>query len=137
MIAETCVKTFKKEITPTVQMVARGLLDEHPRVRYTALMALGLLLNVLSPHIQMKFHSEMLPQLIKMMQEETLIKMRSQVASCTVNFVRGLIENEDGERVHEEEIERSKQILFIYTDRLIPVIQQLLDLALSSNHSTL
>lgn len=63
--------------------------------------------------------------------------MRSQVASCTVNFVRGLIENEDGERVHEEEIERNKQILFIYTDRLIPVIQQLLDLALSSNHSTL
>jgi hypothetical protein len=51
MIAETCVKTFKKEITQTVQMVARGLLDEHPRVRYTALMAMGLLLNVLSPHI--------------------------------------------------------------------------------------
>lgn len=48
-------------------MVAKGLLDEHPRVRYAALMALGLLLNVLSPHIQMKFHSEMLPQLIKMM----------------------------------------------------------------------
>jgi hypothetical protein len=51
--------------------------------------------------------------------------------------VRGLIENEEGERVHEEEIERNKQILFIYTDKLIPVIQQLLDLALTSNHSTL
>jgi hypothetical protein len=67
MIAETCTKTFKKELIGTIQMVARGLLDEHPRVRYAALMALGLLLNVLSPHIQMKFHSEMLPQLIKMM----------------------------------------------------------------------
>jgi hypothetical protein len=48
--------------------------------------------------------------------------MRSQVTSCTVNFVRGLIENEEGERVHEEEIERNKQILAIYVDRLIPVI---------------
>jgi len=48
--------------------------------------------------------------------------MRAQAASCTVNFVRGLIETEDGERVHEEEIERNKQILLVYTDRLIPVI---------------
>lgn len=61
MIAETCVKTFKKELVPTIQMCARGLLDEHPRVRFSALMALGLLLNVLSPHIQMKFHNEMMP----------------------------------------------------------------------------
>jgi hypothetical protein len=57
-----------------------------------------------------------------MMQEEKLIKMRSQVASCSVNFVRGLVENEEGERVHEDEIERNKEILKLYTNQLIPVI---------------
>ncbi len=56
------------------------------------------------------------------MQEEKLIKMRSQVASCSVNFVRGLVENEEGERVHEDEIERNKEILKLYTNQLIPVI---------------
>jgi len=50
----------------------------------------------------------MMPQLIKMMLGEQLIKMRSQATSCMVNFVRGLVENEEGERVHEEEIERNK-----------------------------
>lgn len=51
MIAESCKKTFKKNIDETIAMVARGIIDEHPRVRYQALMALGLLLNVLSPTV--------------------------------------------------------------------------------------
>jgi len=54
-----------------------------------------------------------------------------------VNFVRGLVENEEGERVHEDEIERNKQILLLYTNQLIPAIQQLLEVALTLNHSTL
>lgn len=52
---------------------------------------------------------------MKMMIEEPTIKMRSQATGCMVNFVRGLIENEEGERVHEEEIDRNKKILLIYT----------------------
>ena len=52
MIAESCSKTFKKNIDDTVRMSAMGLMDEHPRVRYQALMALGLLLNVMSPQVQ-------------------------------------------------------------------------------------
>jgi hypothetical protein len=52
MIAESCKKTFKKNLAETMRTVAGGLVDEHPRVRYQALMALGLLLNVLSPQVQ-------------------------------------------------------------------------------------
>jgi len=52
MIAEPCKKTFKKNMDETIGMVARGIIDEHPRVRHQALMALGLLLNVLSPFVQ-------------------------------------------------------------------------------------
>lgn len=34
MIAESCHKTFKKNLDDTIRMSARGLVDEHPRVRY-------------------------------------------------------------------------------------------------------
>lgn len=51
-----------------------------------------------------------------MMQEEPLIKLKSQSASATVNFIRGLIDTEEGEEVDEEEIEKAKQMLSLYTD---------------------
>ena len=40
--------------------------DEHPRVRYQALMALGLLLNVASPSVQLKYHSDLMSKLHQM-----------------------------------------------------------------------
>jgi hypothetical protein len=33
-----------------------------------------------------------------------------------VNFIRGLIDTEEGEEVDEEEIEKAKQMLSLYTD---------------------
>jgi hypothetical protein len=64
MIAEACGKKFKKEFDDVVKMLAKGMQDSEPRVRYQALMALGLVLNVASPDVQLKFHSEMFPALI-------------------------------------------------------------------------
>jgi len=49
MISESCSKAFKASMQQTLMLNAGGLKDEHPRVRYQALMALGLLLNVISP----------------------------------------------------------------------------------------
>jgi hypothetical protein len=51
MIAESCSKKFKKDFTDTVKLIGQGLFDSHERVRYSALMALGLVLNVASPQI--------------------------------------------------------------------------------------
>ena len=53
-------------------LAANGLKDEHPRVRNQALMALGLILNVTSPMVQMKYHAELMPLFLKMISEETL-----------------------------------------------------------------
>lgn len=78
-----------------MKMSASGLLDEHPRVRYEALTSLGLLLTELAPDAQKKFHNDLVPLLLKMMREEELVKMRTQSTSAMVNFVRGLIEEND------------------------------------------
>ena len=75
-------------------MSATGLLDSHPRVRYEALTSLALLLTELAPDAQKKYHDQLIPILLKLMQEETLIKLKTQATSCMVNFVRGLIDEE-------------------------------------------
>jgi len=51
MISEACEKKFKKEHQDTIKLIAKGMMDEHVRVRYQALMALGLVLNVASPQV--------------------------------------------------------------------------------------
>jgi hypothetical protein len=49
MISEHCGKSFRKNIQEILMLCAGGLKDEHVRVRYSSLMALGLMLNVVSP----------------------------------------------------------------------------------------
>ena len=95
MISDTCGETFRKNMDEIMKMSASGLLDEHPRVRYEALTSLGLLLTELAPDAQKKFHNDLVPLLLKMMREEELVKMRTQSTSAMVNFVRGLIEEND------------------------------------------
>jgi hypothetical protein len=51
MIAEPCSKTFRKNVNDTLSLVAKGLLDEHPRVRYASLTAMGLLMNTCAPNL--------------------------------------------------------------------------------------
>ncbi len=94
MISDTCAGLFKKSLDEIMKMSATGLLDAHPRVRYEALTALGLLLTEMAPDAQKKFHDQLIPVLLKMMQEEQFIKLRTQATSCMVNFVRGLIDEE-------------------------------------------
>ena len=77
MISDTCQKQFKSNLADVAQMTVSGLLHENPRVRYEALQSTGLLLNDLAPSFQEKYHSELIPALLKMMNEETHLKMQT------------------------------------------------------------
>ena len=129
MIAESCTKTFKKNLDDTIRMNAMGLIDAHPIVRFNALMSLGLLLNVLSPDVQEKFHKDMFPLLIKMMRDDSLIKLKSQAVSCCVNFVRGLINGDEDAEMTEEDIERNKKVVLGYSEELVSTISSLFQLS--------
>ena len=94
MISDTCAEMFKKNIEEIMKMAASGLMDPHPRVRYEALTSLGLLLTELAPEAQKKYHDQLIMVILKMMQDEQLIKLRTQATSAMVNFVRGLIDEE-------------------------------------------
>ena len=83
-------------------------------------MALGLILNVASPQIQISYHSDLISVFLNMMVNEPLIKLKSQAVSCTINFVRGLVE--ESEDANEEEVTKHKQILTPYSDSLVQAI---------------
>lgn len=52
MIAEVCMKSFGKNLASMMQLHSSGLQDEHPRVRYQALMSLSRLMNFNCPDVQ-------------------------------------------------------------------------------------
>lgn len=60
-----------------MKMSAGGLLDPHPRVRYEALTSMGLLLTELAPDAQKKYHDQLVGVLLKMMREESILKLRT------------------------------------------------------------
>lgn len=52
LIAETCQESYAKSVTEAMQTASMGVQDQHKRVRYEALGALGKLLTVLAPKAQ-------------------------------------------------------------------------------------
>lgn len=136
MISDTCGETFRKNMDEIMKMSASGLLDEHPRVRYEALTSLGLLLTELAPDAQKTFHSELIGVLIKLMQEEKLIKLRTQATSATLNFVRGLIEEETDAETDKSQKENAK-ILLPYASTLVDTISTLFQQSLDLNYAPL
>jgi hypothetical protein len=71
MISESCKKSFKTNLNEVAKMGATGILSQNIRVRYEALQSVGTLLMDQSPAFQTKFHGDLLPVLIKMMNEDT------------------------------------------------------------------
>lgn len=97
LISESCKETLLKNMSDAMQLACAGVVDENARVRCAGLSCLALLLTELAPKAQKKYHTELLPVLMKMMSGETLIKIQTHAVSTLINFVRGLNEEEDDE----------------------------------------
>lgn len=139
MIAESCAKIIKKNLDEIFGLLAGGLTDEHPRVRYQALTSLGLIMNETSPDLQNKFHATLMPQLFKMMQQEEFIKLKSQVVSTTCSFLNGLMQfdDEDESDITPQQKEQCKSIVDLYAPSLAEYISTLFNLALEKNYAPL
>jgi hypothetical protein len=57
-----------------------------------------------------------------MMANESFVKLKTQAVSVTINFVRGLIEAEEGEEEDQDKIDKNKAILLPYSDQLVKSI---------------
>ena len=116
IIAEACKESMTSNMEEVIKKACTGLMDEHPRVRYAALSCLALLVSELAPLAQKKFHDQLMPVLLKMIESETSLKMRTHTVSCTINFVQGLTEEDADER---EDTKKSSSLIAKYQDTLL------------------
>ena len=72
-----------------------------------------------------------------MMQEEQMIKSRSQAVSCCVNFIRGLINYDETDETDEKELENNKALILGYSEQLVVVISSLLHHSIEQNYAPL
>lgn len=114
MISEVCEKSFTSNLANVMQLHSPGLQDEHPRVRFQALMSMGRLMNFCCPEVQKVYHADLMPLLLRRMVEEEQIKMKSQVVCCAVSFVTNLTGTKEDE-IDEDAKEEGKQLIIIYS----------------------
>ena len=135
MISDACKKQFKQNLEDVAKMTVSGFGHENPRVRYEALQSTGLLLNDLAPDFQTKYHADLLPALLKMMNEETHLKMQFQATAAMTSLIRGLIDEESAE---DSEVNvTNKKLLVPYADALVHSISSLFQKSIETNYAPL
>lgn len=71
---------------------------------------------------------------IKMMTNETMIKIQTHAVSTTINFVRGLINEEEEER---DDTHKNTKIMNTYSSSLFTTLANLLKKAMQDNYEPL
>jgi hypothetical protein len=134
-ISEACKKSFLSNMDDVAKMSVSGFTNENPRVRYDALQSTGLLLNDLAPKFQSKYHQDLVPVLVKMMNTETKLKMQTQATACMTSLIRGLIDEESAE--DSEVNTANKKILVPYAEEIVNSISTLFQLSIDTKYQPL
>ncbi|KAK4258237.1 hypothetical protein QN277_007709 [Acacia crassicarpa] len=85
-IAEGCVKVMAKNLEQVVAMVLNSFQDQHPRVRWAAINAIGQLSTDLGPDLQTQYHQRVLPALASAMDDFQNPRVQAHAASAVLNF---------------------------------------------------
>jgi hypothetical protein len=135
MISEACKKQFKQNIDDVAKMSVSGFSHENPRVRFEALQSTGLLLNDLAPSFQQKYHADLIPALLKLMNEEAHIKLQYQATASMTSLIRGLIDEDEAE--DSETNLANKNLLIPYSNDIVNSISGLFQKALDQKYQPL
>ena len=73
-------------LTCSVTQVAARFADQHPRVRWAAINAMGQLETDLGPDLQNQFHDKVLPALVTVMDDTANPRVQSHAAAAVINF---------------------------------------------------
>ncbi|CAL0329861.1 unnamed protein product [Lupinus luteus] len=85
-IAEGCSKVMIKNLEQVVAMVLNSFPDQHPRVRWAAINAIGQLSTDLGPDLQNQYHQGVLPALAAAMDDFQNPRVQAHAASAVLNF---------------------------------------------------
>lgn len=101
-LSEVFQKQFKPEIPNLLEFISFGIGHAHPRVRHSALSALGLFSTSNKPSLQEKYHGIIIPALAKIISnEEENLRVRTQAITSLISFLKGLIDEEDSGEVED------------------------------------
>lgn len=90
LISEGCVNSLNPSKNKYIQALAHYTLNEHPRIRYAALFSLSLFFTFFTPHLQVNYHSPLIPSILANLDLSILPKLKSQALNSIINFCEGL-----------------------------------------------
>jgi hypothetical protein len=123
LISESCVEFFKKRLDEVTKTACGGVEDANVRVKFASLSAMTEIFASLAPQVQQKFHADVLPKVVKIMQEEQTVKMQVQAATTLQSFISGFILDEDEE---DENGKDPKELMELYAKDLLQVMEGVL-----------
>ena len=129
-ISEAAKEIFKHNIKELLGYISNGLIHEHPRVRYMALVFLGNLLTETAPEPQKNYVGNILPGLAKLLNNEKSLRVKSEACLAINNFLAGLITT-------NKNAENNMQILKPYIAELIELILKVFEESLNINYEPL
>lgn len=116
-MAAGCYEEFKANIKDLLAHVSLGLVKEHPRVRYSALVCLSFLLEDLGSLVQNKYYANILPALNKLLSQlEENVRVRTQACRTLKVFLNGIYNDKDFD---EDKIEKIKPFI-LSTMEILP-----------------
>ena len=130
-ISEAEKEIYKKNLKELLQYISQGLIHEHPRVRYMALIFLGNLLTETAPNPQKNYIGNILPALAKLLtNNEKSLRVKSAACLALNNFLAGLI-------LKNKNTENNIQLLKPYINDLINLILNIFEESLNIKYEPL
>jgi len=86
MIGEGCFEYIAPSLDQVVNLVFPLFSDEHPRVRWAAVNATGQMSTDFGPKFQRKYHTQVLPQFMVLMDDVQNPKVQAHTAAAIINF---------------------------------------------------
>ncbi|KAM3283396.1 importin-5-like [Capsicum chacoense] len=86
LISEGCSKALLLEMEKLVETIVNLIHDEHPRVRWATIHAIGQLSKYMSPHFQEQYHHQLLPALIQVLDDFDNPRLQTQATSALLLF---------------------------------------------------
>ena len=129
-ITESAKDIYKEKLKDILQYISMGLINENPRIRYMSLVLLGNILTETAPKPQKEYGNNILPAIVKLLNNENINKVKSMVCLTLNNFLAGLISK-------NKNSENNIEILKPYINQLVDFILKIFEESITVGYEPL
>ena len=130
-IAEGVKDIYVNNLKELLQYISKGLVHQHPRVRYMALTFFGYLLTETAPKPQKEYTNNILPGIAQLLTDnEKSLRVKTQACQALNFFLEGLI-------TKNKNNENNIKILSTYIDELVNLIMNVFEMSIKISYEPL